>query len=591
MRTTGLSTPRLSTVLQLFLLLCVVALGAGPMLALPAPQLEIDDFRYISLVQDVERDFWGSIRVATIVRNSLDHLRWVSAPFTVEYFRPMVFLSYWLDTALYADLARGMLFTNVAIYLCLTLVVWWFYQGLLGRGWSTACGVLLFSALACHSELLYYVAGRTDSCAVLCMVLALCLQAQRRTWWAAWGCYLLALGTKELTFMTPLIGVLAQWAREPQATLRGILLRDLRLYQGYAFVLTAFLIVRSMVLFDSGYSMQLAPPYAPVLTIAEWGVHVYLQARIFVESVLWGVIPQNYQTVDQFTLHPGWWLSGAAVLSAGFWLARRSRAAQVLLFTAVIPYLPLTIVYFSERYFLIPSIALAGIVSILLKRCERYAFATLASRILLTIWIAHQGLMLGAKNLLLAHPKPPFQKEPYVLEAMLTPVREQLQGEKRLLFVSVPGHWVMHLFLEHYVRVFFRDPEIRVLLLSLWPRAGGAASQVTAEFVAPGVVRIAGAGGVMRAADALAPTVSFVAGEAVQNPRTGVRVQVVEAGPDGPQVIDVTLPPAFASAPVVQFLPGAAVDASHEQQLYTGRVRVHRPSFSEGLPSEGSVLR
>jgi len=569
---------RLHTLLQLLSLLLVVLIVAAPMILIPGAQLEIDDYRYLSLVQDVQSNPSARAGEALIVRNSLDHLWWVERPFAVQYLRPWVFFSYWLDVTRSTDTVQALFVTNAVIYGCLCLAVWCLMTILFGGGWSTALGVVLFAAFSCHSELLYYVAGRTDSLAALWIVLALCCHISVGLRWLAPVLYLFALSTKELALFTPLFCLLVDWAKNPAPGILHRLRSDYRIYLWYAAVLTVFLGLRHVLLPQHESVLQLAPPYAPADTLTEWGEHLYVQVRAFIESVLWGSVPSNYQSSDGFRLASGWWIGGALVFLIGIRAVWRVRQAQALIWIAFLSYAPLTIVYFSERYYLIPTIAVCGTVIVLLKAAEERKVPRLVSRALLLVWIAHQALVCSGKNLIYTHPTPPYQKEPYVLSRFLDSRRDELLGTKRFVVVSVPGHWVVHLFFEPFLRVYLKDPDVRVLLLTLWPNEKGAAFRVHSEFLRRGVVRVSSEAGVMSSADALAPTVSFMEGQRYTNVRTAIHARVVSGDTTTLRSVEFALPEEFQDAPLLQFLPGGSPESSSDDQLYHGSVRIISPS-------------
>ncbi len=575
---------RLQSSLQFFTLLLVVILVTGPMIALPGAQLEIDDYRYLSLVQDVQSNPSAHLRTALIVRNSLDHLWWVERPFTVQYFRPWVFLTYWWDVVRSSDTVQALLVTNALIYAILCVAVWWLFRILFGVGWSTALGATLFAAFACHSEVLYYVAGRTDSLAALWIVLATCCHVTPRARWLAPMLYFFALGTKELALMTPLYCLLVDWANAPSQRLLQRLRTDCWVYVGYAGALAAFLVLRHFALPPSETALRLAPPYAPVETLPAWGEHLYVQIRAFLESIFWGVIPNTYQATEDFRTASSWWVGGALLALGGVWRVWRERAAQALLWIAVISYVPLTIVYFSERYFLIPTIAVSGAVVVLLRSANGRRGIQVFSRALVIVWIAHQALVCCGKNVVFTHPALPYQKEPSVLSRLLDTRRNELDGTKRLVVVSVPGHWVVHLFFEAFLRVHLGDPDIKVLLLTLWPTERGAAFNVQCEFLKRGVVRVSSEMGVMSVADTFAPTVSFAPTQSYTNARTGIQARVIAGQGNVLRSVEFLLPDDFKDAPILQFIPGGSPDSTRDEQLFNGEVTIINPPVATNSP-------
>lgn len=135
--------------------------------------------------------------------------------FRLHYFRPVVMASLKLDLALWGERAAGFYFTNIALYLLITLLVyrWGADFGLGARG-RFLLGIL-FAAWSVNQLAVNQINGRTELVAgvfVLASVISLG-QFHRGGGSAAYslalGAAVLALGSKENAVMLPLFHTLA----------------------------------------------------------------------------------------------------------------------------------------------------------------------------------------------------------------------------------------------------------------------------------------------------------------------------------------------------------------------------------------------
>src|SRR5262249_32119241 len=130
------------------------------------PQLEPDDYRYLSLVDDLRGGRVSWVAAAT-VENRWDHLWWIDTDAVVRFFRPTVILSFLLDDLVPGGSPAGLLATNLLLHLACCLLAALLIFRIAGSGLGAALGSLLFAAFACHAETIWYVSGRTDTLAAL----------------------------------------------------------------------------------------------------------------------------------------------------------------------------------------------------------------------------------------------------------------------------------------------------------------------------------------------------------------------------------------------------------------------------------------
>src|SRR5208283_1228143 len=166
----------------------IVAITAKPIFTIP--QLEPDDYRYLHQVQLLDQNFFGNILKAFVVENHWDHLWWIDVKEKVRFFRPTVVLSYWMDVKLYGDnYALGLLVTNILIYASGVFLVCLFFYRWFGSGIPLLMSSCLFASFFAHGEVMWYVAGRTDSLAGLFLLAGLVLHIfgtnrPSLRWWA-----------------------------------------------------------------------------------------------------------------------------------------------------------------------------------------------------------------------------------------------------------------------------------------------------------------------------------------------------------------------------------------------------------------------
>lgn len=98
---------------------------------------------------------------------------WTPHDLSVEYFRPLVVVSFAIDHLLYGWHAAGYHLTNLVFHAMATLLAWVIARRILGEGfasWSTAC---LFAVHPCHVQAVGWISGRTDVLAALFYMAAL----------------------------------------------------------------------------------------------------------------------------------------------------------------------------------------------------------------------------------------------------------------------------------------------------------------------------------------------------------------------------------------------------------------------------------
>ena len=168
--------------------LVLVALAAAPLLpTLLAPFLA-DDYLHIKVASEIP----GSLAKGWILPVANAGAWWTPAGLTVDYFRPLVVLSFALDGFLYGTHAWGYHFTNLLVHVGATLLVWRIARHALGEGFGAWTAGALFAIHPCHAGALDWISGRTDVLAGTFFAAALLVHLEGRPLRARSAAHLLA---------------------------------------------------------------------------------------------------------------------------------------------------------------------------------------------------------------------------------------------------------------------------------------------------------------------------------------------------------------------------------------------------------------
>ena len=268
-----------------------------------------------------------------------------------SYFRPLVFLSWWLEVQVFGRLSSTISHAvNVAAFYLLGLVIFSFMRRLLTlkfqTPWATPLAAFATAVYLLHPanvEVAAWVAGRFDLLATLFIFLALRLQlgGPARGWrlLAIGLCALLALGAKETGLL--LLGfslLLDLYQRQDGQRPWGELLRESgrqnrALYGLLLLLALAYLLLRSF--YASGlYHHGLSWDYIKTAYFQQ-----QLPLLALKEYVLYSALPFFHQGVfsslDYFLEDRGGyglsWVVGALFFGALAWLLWRRRAGAALL--------------------------------------------------------------------------------------------------------------------------------------------------------------------------------------------------------------------------------------------------------------------
>ncbi len=138
---------------------------------------------------------------------------WTPHGLAVEYFRPLVVVSFAIDRWLYGDHAAGYHLTNLLMHVGSTLLVWAIARRVLGAGIGAWASAALFAIHPCHVQAVSWISGRTDVLAALFYMAALALYLESRARPGARAAlailsvlaFLVALTAKEMAITFPIV--------------------------------------------------------------------------------------------------------------------------------------------------------------------------------------------------------------------------------------------------------------------------------------------------------------------------------------------------------------------------------------------------
>jgi len=332
------------------------------------------------------------------------------------YYRPVVTTTLAIDHAVGGS-GQPWVFhlTNLLIYAACCAAVCALFRRLVGVGLASLGGALLFAAHAVHSESVAWISGRSDILAALFMTLAL-LAALRREdssgggWLprrfalpAAGVCTLLALLSKEVAFVLPVLWVLL-WLRRPTALRRRLLWPLAAVGAGTV----AYLLLRWSALsgVSTGMSVRRIAPWTPsgLATVARcvlrYSGKLIMPLRLSADFEL-----QPFASA----LSPGALasLAGGAVLLAltGLlaWNDREMGAALAWVWVALAPvlhFIPIAETT-AERFLFVPSIGFCLLAAYAVRRARSgggtSAAGPVAAVALLALALGH-GLRVIERN-------------------------------------------------------------------------------------------------------------------------------------------------------------------------------------------------
>ena len=341
-------------------LLALLVLSALPHLPSLFDPLFADDYLHIERTADLRSGSPGQALRSWVLRAEDAAAWWTQPDLKIEYFRPLVSVSFLLDHAIWGLRAFGYHATNLVLHLVATLLCWGLAVRFLGPGFSAWAAAVLFGIFPAHTEAIAWVSGRTDLLgAVFFAAALLCLAPPSRrapagafTLLCGAGLAFLALLAKEMAVTLPAVVLLAGLCvRSPAPVSRRLLPAGIA-----AAVTLGYLLLRLAVL--GGF--QAPPhPFAHAPGDPDFLQHLLLSPILYAADLVLFVPPDPVVTYPFWLGHPV--LLGALALLTGLTLAGSIRAvpdARVRLIAlgwTVVTLLPVLPVSVGERFVYLPS--------------------------------------------------------------------------------------------------------------------------------------------------------------------------------------------------------------------------------------------
>jgi tetratricopeptide (TPR) repeat protein len=172
------------------------------------------------------------------------------------YYRPLINVTYLVDYQVWQLKPLGYHLTNVVAHTAVSLLVFRVCSLLLGDWLTAFVAALVFAIHPVHSQSVSFIAGRTDVVATLFFLIAFILYHRWRVrgggieYAGSAAAFLLALLSKEVAVVLPVVLVAYEWAFPREPGLRPFLRRVARGVTPLLALLGAFLAVRVLVLSD-----------------------------------------------------------------------------------------------------------------------------------------------------------------------------------------------------------------------------------------------------------------------------------------------------------------------------------------------------
>lgn len=104
---------------------------------------------------------------------SWGNIRWAVSTFRAEFWHPLTWLSYMVDTELYGARPGGYLFTNLLLHIFNTVLVFYLFRSFFQKVWAGAFVAALFALHPLHVEAVAWISERKELLAAFFWLLAL----------------------------------------------------------------------------------------------------------------------------------------------------------------------------------------------------------------------------------------------------------------------------------------------------------------------------------------------------------------------------------------------------------------------------------
>ena len=454
---------------------------------------------------------------------------WTPRGLSVEYFRPLIVVSFAVDRLLYGDHAAGYHLSNLLMHLSTTLLLWGIARRVLGEGFAAWGAAALFAIHPAHTVAVGWISGRTDVLATMFFAAAFLLYLQSRPLRGgsaprlALSCvaFALALLAKEMAITLPVV-ILAHnlLVAKGESLARRLVAPALT-----GLVAASYLALRFSVL--GGFH---PPPVPFAYHLGEPGLawHLLTAPLLYLADLVMFVPPDPMATVPFWHAHPLLLVLLLALIVQTFRttlkkVPSRGVAAWGLGWMAV-TVLPVMMLTVGEHFLYLPSMGYCLLVGSQLPAApsaidgkQRRALAIVAALVM--------AVCFGRTAMFYAFSRSAARA---IDEAVIA--IDRAPQDKLLLVVDLPASAALAF--PHAVRLARPERSLDVEMLSLLPRVMPDADDLSAvTFPAPDRVELRRGNGYLdsyleRALEG--PPVAFRAGQIIERP--GYRVTVLEPG-------------------------------------------------------------
>jgi hypothetical protein len=465
---------------------------------------------------------------------------WTEPGLSVEYFRPLVVLSFAADRALYGRFAGGYHLTNLLLHVATTLLLWRIARHVLGRGFAAWAAAALFAIHPAHTVAIGWISGRTDVLATVFYAAAFLLYLQWRARAGsplrlALACvgFALALLAKEMAITLPAVvlahALLTSRAGADEATgaERGAESLPRRLFAPLVLgvVALAYLAVRVKVL---GGLHAPPVPFAYHLGDAGLVLHLLTAPLLYLADLVIFVPPDPMATLPFWTSHLlllAAFLAIVLFIFAGTMKKAPTRALALWgLAWMGITVLPVLMLTMGEHFLYLPSLGYCVLVASQLPaspdaidRKQRRSLAVVGALV---------ALVCFGRTAMFTW----FSRDGAAAIEQAGAAIDRAPRATRVLVADLPASAALAF--PDAVRLAHPDRQLDVEILSLVPRVMPDADDLsTVAFDAPDRLTLRRPSGYLgsyleRALQG--PPVAFRPGDTVQRP--GYSVTVIEAG-------------------------------------------------------------
>jgi hypothetical protein len=518
-----LQAPR-STALQIAGLLLLALLPVLPSLDDP---FIADDYLHITRLEELRSGSLERALRSWTLRAEDCGTWWTPDKLRIEYLRPLITATFWIDHILWGLQPVGYRLTNLLLHASTLLLCLALARRILGPGLPAWAAAAFFALHPCHTEAVLWVSARTDLVAALLYCAAFLLHLRSRPLRpssapllaGALLCFTLALFSKEMAVTLPALLLLWNLLYPENEPLRRRLVAPalaavlLVLYSGFRFLLFEGLE-------PPPYPLAHRPGEPDFLWHVGSGLVLY-----FADLVLF--VPVDAAVAHPFwTRHWPWLLVLAALVLAALVSAIRSapeRGTRWLgsgwALLTLVPVLPAAL---GERYLYLPSVGYCILIGARLPRSAG-ALSGRERRMLLSL-LALLALITLGKTLFLGFLSVQSRKpiDQAVAELDSDP------GPSLLLIVDLPV--TSALAFPHPIRLerAARPVDVEVLSIASDVLATHAGSPTSVECLAPNrlVLRRKGSSFLETYAERafLGDRAPFRPGDVVERPRFSVRI-------------------------------------------------------------------